>query len=419
MKKNYKVDLAVGHISECQVCGSQNIQQVIDMGFCAPCDSLLTPAMLKEAELSYPLNMVRCRDCGLPQIDYVVDGSVLFHPNYPYRSGITNPLRQNLLNVSRHLVNKINLKKDSLVVDIGSNDGTILEGFQSVGMRVTGVEPTNIADIAIKNGVPTINKFFGSDVAKQIVEESGKAFVVTAANVFAHVDKLKSLMEGVTLLLEDGGYFITESHYMLDILDTLQYDSIYHEHLRYYLIKPMQVLFENYGFTLVDVERISNYGGSIRIYAKKGVNHTALPSVQELLDVEYKQAAYEESTYVEFANRIATARAELRSTLVRLKQEGMSVVGVGCPGRCVTMLNYCGVTPDLMPYIAEQSTSLKLGLSTPSTHIPVVDEERMLNEQPDYAVILSWHYADAIIKSLRDKGLKSKIIIPLPTLRVV
>jgi hypothetical protein len=226
-------------------------------------------------------------------------------------------------------------------------------------------------------------------------------------------------MEGVTLLLEDGGYFITESHYMLDILDTLQYDSIYHEHLRYYLIKPLQVLFANYGFTLVDVERISNYGGSIRVYAKKGANHTAKPSVQELLDVEYKQAAYEEATYVEFANRIATARAEFRSTLVRLKQEGMSVVGVGCPGRCVTMLNYCGVTPDLMPYIAEQSTSLKLGLSTPSTHIPVVDEERMLNEQPDYAVVLSWHYADAIIKSLRDKGLKSKIIIPLPTLRVV
>jgi hypothetical protein len=419
MNSEYKKDLEVGHILECQVCGSTNLQQVIDMGFCAPCDSLLTSAKLKEAELSYPLNMVRCRDCGLPQIDYVVDGSVLFHPEYPYRSGITNPLRKNLLNVSKHLVGKVGLKPGSLVVDIGSNDGTILEGFKSEGMRVMGVEPTNIAKIAINDGIPTINKFFTTDVASEIVESCGKAVVVTAANVFAHVNQLKSLMDGVTELLEDGGYFISESHYMLDILETLQYDSIYHEHLRYYLIRPLQTLFNNYGYTLVDVERISNYGGSIRVYAQKGLNHAVRDSVRQLLDIELQQGAYEEETFKNFAVRILQARADLRSTLVRLQQEGQSVVGIGCPGRCVTMLNYCGVTPDLMPYIAEQSTSLKLGLFTPSTHIPVVDEERMLREQPDYAVVLSWHYADSIVRSLKEKGLKSKIVIPLPALRIL
>lgn len=418
MTNNYRQNLPAGHIGECQICGSRNRQQVLDMGFCAPCDSLLLERMLYDAETTYPLNFVRCRDCGLPQIDFVVDGSVLFYPDYPYRSGITNTLRKNLLGISEHLVQKIGLRHGSLVVDIGSNDGTILEGFKAVGMRVMGVEPTKIATIAIGNGVPTINKFFGNEVAKDIVRDYGRASVITAANVFAHVDMLKVLMEGVDYLLEDGGYFITESHYMLNILETLQYDSIYHEHLRYYLIRPLQALLSNYGFTLVDIERIPNYGGSIRAYAKKGGGHVVSASVSDLLQVEQHAGAYEDATYVEFARQVIESKKKLRSLVVRLNNEGKSVVGIGCPGRSITLLNYCGITPDLMSYIAEQSSSLKLGMYTPSTHIPIVDEAVMLKNQPDYAIILSWHYAEPIIRTLRAKGLKSRIIVPLPELQI-
>lgn len=419
MVKNYRKDLTVGHIDECQICGSHSLQEVIDLGFCAPCDSLLPKPMLREAEVTYPLKLVRCRDCGLPQIDYAVDGAVLFHPDYPYRSGITRTLRTNLLGISKHLVEKVGLKSGAFVVDVGSNDGTILEGFKMIGMRVTGVEPTKIANIAVANGIPTINKFFNAQVAKDLVDGNGRATVITAANVFAHVDKLKTLMEGVDYLLEDGGYFITESHYMASILDTLQYDSIYHEHLRYYLIKPLQVLFANYGFTLVDVERIPNYGGSIRAYARKGRSAEVKPSVAEMLRLEERMGAYDDSTYVDFATRVKRSRSKIRALLVELNQGGNSVVGIGCPGRSVTLLNYCGVTPDLMPYIAEQSTSLKLGMYTPSTHIPIVDESVMLDTQPDYAVILSWHYAEPIIQALRKKGLKSKIVVPLPELTIL
>jgi hypothetical protein len=411
-------DLKPGALSSCQICGSERLQQIIDMGFCAPCDSLLTKGQLRAPEASYPLNLLRCRDCGLVQIDYVVDPKELFFPDYPYRSGITDTLKANLHAMAGHVGERIGLRAGSLVVDIGSNDGSILEGFKARGMRVTGVEPTKIARIAQAAGIPTINEFFDRGVAARIVGESGKASLVTAANVFAHVNQLSTLLGGIGDLLEDDGYFVSESHYMMSILETLQYDSIYHEHLRYYLLRPLEHLFARHGFTLVDAERIPNYGGSIRVYARKGSGHNVQARLRDMVAEEERASAYEDATYVRFAERIRKSRSELRALMVRLHLEGARVVGVGCPGRSITLLAYCGITPDLMPYIAEQATSLKLGLYTPSTHIPIVDEALMLREQPDYALLLSWHYAQPIVRSLRAKGLRSKIIVPLPALQV-
>jgi 2-polyprenyl-3-methyl-5-hydroxy-6-metoxy-1,4-benzoquinol methylase len=412
-------DLQPGHLAACQICGSGQLQHVIDMGFSAPCDSLLRKDQLNAAESTYPLNLLRCRECGLVQIDYVVDPKELFFPDYPYRSGITETLRKNLHAMAAHVGARIGLSTGSLVVDVGSNDGSILEGFKANGMRVMGVEPTKIARIAQAAGIPTVNAFFDRGVAAQIASEHGRASLVTAANVFAHVNQLSTLLQGIGDLVEDGGYFVSESHYMLSILDTLQYDSIYHEHLRYYLLRPLERLFAAHGFTLVDAERIPNYGGSIRAYARKGSGHTVAARLRELAAEEAKAAAYEDGTYERFAERIRKSQRELRSLMVKLHDEGKRVVGVGCPGRSITLLAYCGITPDLMPYIAEQATSLKLGLYTPSTHIPIVDEAVMFEEQPDYALMLSWHYAQPIMRSLRHKGLRSKIIVPLPDLQVL
>lgn len=418
MKRNTE-NITRGHIDFCQICGSDNLQQVIDMGFFAPCDSLLTKEMLRGPERTYPLNLIRCRECGLVQIDYVVEPEELFYPEYPYRSGITETLRKNLYAISSRMVNKLSLPKNSFVIDIGSNDGTILEGFRGVGMRVLGIEPTNIADIANSKGIETLKKFFSLDTAREIVNKQGKASLITAANVFAHVNDLFGLARGVNYLLEDGGLFVTESHYQLDILKTLQYDSIYHEHLRYYLLKPLVRFFSELDFTLIDVERIPNYGGSIRVYAKKGTNHQVSKNVNKLMELENKENAYEDSTYEEFSYRTRLSCKKIRSLIIKLNDKGKKVVGIGCPGRSATLLKYCGITPDLLPYIAEQSTSLKLGMYTPNTHIPVIDEALMFKEQPDYALILSWHYAKPIIKNLRSKGLHSKIIVPLPDVHIV
>ena len=416
---DFNKNIPLGHVDICQICQSSDLQQVLSMGYFAPCDSLLTKEMLKRAEKSYPLNLMRCRNCGLVQIDYVVDKRELFYPDYPYRSGITETLRNNLHAISKHVSNKIKLSENALVVDIGSNDGTILEGFKSSGMRVLGVEPTNIADIANQHGIETIKDYFSLDIAQQIITKHGKASLIVAANVFAHVNELSSLIEGVHFLLEEQGIFVTESHYQLDILETLQYDSIYHEHLRYYLIKPLIKIFSEKGFTLFDIERIPNYGGSIRVYAAKGMKHKVSDDVRRLMDLEEKMGAYQDDTYEVFRQKVESSRNKIRSLIVRLNDNGKQIVGVGCPGRSATLLNYCGITSDLMPYIAEQSSSLKLGMFTPNTHIPIIDESLMLKEQPDYALILTWHYAEPIIKNLRAKGLRSKIIIPLPEIKMI
>jgi len=412
-------NIPIGALTSCQICGSHDLEQVIDLGHQPPCDSLLTPAQLLEAESLYPLNLVRCPDCGLVQIDYVVPRETLFHPDYPYRSGITPTLARNLQSTGAHLVEKYKLPKGGLAVDIGSNDGTLLIGFRDAGMRVLGVEATNIADIANAAGIETIQAFFGEDVARRIVETHGKAAAVTAANMFAHVPNLGDLLRGVALLLEDGGVFVTESHYLLDLMETLQYDSIYHEHLKYYSLRPLERLFDTNGYTVVDADRIPNYGGSIRVYAEKGQKRPASDRLQALRAEEERAGLYDKDTYRGFAERILRSKLDLQAMLLKLRQEGKPAPGIGCPGRSSTLLNYCNIDRDLMPYIAEQSTSLKLGLHLPGKHIPVVDESRLFDEQPDYAVMLSWHYAAPIIANMRKRGLKSKIIIPLPDIRVV
>ena len=412
-------NLSPGSMDFCHISTSRDLHSVPHLGFSAPCDSPLTEEGLRRPETSYPLHYVRCRDCGLVQIDHVVDGKELFHPNYPYRSGITVTLRNFLHSLAATMCEKTGLKKNSLVVDIGSNDGTILQGFAKAGMRVLGVEATNIAEIACGQGIETLQEFFSPATARRILASHGPAQLVTAANVFAHVANFRDLMDGISAVLEPNGFFVSESHYQLDILETLQYDSIYHEHLRFYLLRPLQRLFRDNGFTLVDVERIPNYGGSIRVTARKGLHHPAGPAVQKLLRQEEQAGCYTDATYREFAKRVQTSRSEIRRTLVEKARNHGPVPGIGCPGRCVTLLAYCGVGDDLMPYIAEQSTSLKLGMYTPTTHIPIVDEERLFLEQPAYAMILSWHYAEAIVKGLRKKGLKSKVLVPLPVVREI
>lgn len=411
-------DLPLGKISCCQVCGSKNLKQVIDLGHHAPCDSLLWPKDLDQPERVYPLRFIVCADCSLAQIDHVVPADVLFFPDYPYRSGITQTLVEKLSRTATSTLSRFKLPAGSLVIDIGSNDGTVLQAFKTNGMKVLGVEATNIARIANESGIETIQGFFDEATADRILQSHGRAKAMTATNVFAHVASLGSIMRGVTKLLDDGGVFVTESHYLVDLLETVQYDSIYHEHLRYYTMKSIQALFQQYGFSVVDVERIDNYGGSIRVFAVKGAGHPVAAAVGELMTLEESLGVYGMEPYRRFAARVQKAKEDLLALVLQLKSQGKTVVGIGCPGRSATLVNYTGLGPDLMPYIAEQSTSLKLGLFLPGKHVPIVDEKRMFDEQPEYAIMLSWHYAKPIIAKLRQRGLKSKIILPLPEVTI-
>ena len=241
-------DLEIGRINCCQICGSKSLTKIVEFGHQAPCDSLIWPEQLYQPETRYPLNLIRCHECGLVQLDHVVDPEELFFKEYPYRSGITSTLANNLRNTASTIVKKYGLPKGGLAIDLGSNDGTLLEGFQKANMQVLGIEPTNIADLANEKGIKTIQKFFDNSLVPEIIKKHGKAEVITACNMFAHVSKLGSLILGAENLLVENGLFVTESHYLLDLLDTVQYDSIYHEHLKYYSVRSIIKLFKYYNF---------------------------------------------------------------------------------------------------------------------------------------------------------------------------
>jgi len=413
-------DVNPGPLERCQISGSSNLELIIDLD-CQPlCDSLLTREQLLQPEATYPLRLYLCPESGLAQLDYVVDGSVVYHPEYPYRSGITKELEVYQRAFAKGVVDELAVPKGSLCVDIGSNDGTLLTGFKLQGMRALGVEPTNIAKIAREeNGIETLQQFFTEAMAKNIIKDYGKAKVITATNVFAHMAPLGEVVRGICALLDDDGVFITESHYLLDVVEKGQFDTVYHEHIRTYSLKSLVTLFGYYGMDVVDVRRADRYGGNIRAYVARKGSRPIAPAVPALLALEVERGLFDPKTYVKFRARVEKSRDELMTLAYQAHQKGLSLVGNSCPGRCSTLLNYYGMTRDLMPYLAEQPTSLKLGLYLPGKHIPVVNNQRLIDEQPDYVVLLAWHYATPIAEQLRARGLKSKLVVPLPDVKLI
>jgi hypothetical protein len=380
---------------------------------------MLTPAMLSQPEKYYPLRLNRCLECGLTQLDYIVENTVVFHPDYPYRSGITKELAEYQSAMSSDLVKRHGIPQSSLVIDIGSNDGTLLSGFNKLGMRSLGIEPTNIARIAQAAGVETIQEFFTEKLAREIVQDRGRAKAITATNVFAHIASLGEVMRGIKALLDADGIFVTESHYLLNVLETGQYDTIYHEHIRTYCLKALMRLFGQYDMDVVDVRCVSRYGGNIRVSACHKGRRPVDASVAQQLRAEEMAGLFSPEVYTSFRARAARSRDALMEFAYTARREGKRLVGNSCPGRCSTLLNYCGMTTDLMPYIAEQPTSLKLGLYLPGRHIPVVENTILAREQPDYVVMLAWHYAEPITKYLRDRGVRSTLLKPLPDVAIV
>ena len=413
-------DLKPGVIKECQICRSKKIYEILNLGHSGLCDSLLKKEDLNKHEKSYPLKLFKCRKCHLLQINYVVNNEEVFHLEYPYKSGITKTLKDLLHSTSKYSVDNFKFSKKPLAIDIGSNDGTLLEGFKNHGFNVLGIEPTNIAKLANKKGIKTIQKFFDYKTAQFIKKKYHKAEVITGTNIFAHINKLDSLMKGVKNLLNpDNGIFVSESHYAVNILDEMQFDSIYHEHLRFYLLKPLIFLLNKYNFNVIDASRIPNYAGSIRVTATLNKKIKPNKNIKQILDMEEKEGFYSEKKYKQYAKKVIKVRKDLNEILWKLKLNKKKIVGVGCPGRSITLLSYCNISNQLIDYIAEQNSSLKLNMFTPSTHIEIIDEKHMIKKQPDYALILSWHYGKNVMKNLRNKGFKGKFIMPLPKPRII
>ena len=413
-------DALPGKLERCQISGSSDLNLVIDLGHQPPCDSLLTADMLHQPEKTYPLRLMHCPESGLAQLDYVVDGAEIYYPNYPYRSGISWPLERYQRAFADGIVARFAIAPGALCVDIGSNDGTLLTGFKRHGCRALGVEPTNTAVIArTENGIETIQQFFTESLARDMIRDYGRAQVVTMTNVFAHMASLGEVMRGLVQLLDRDGVFITESHYLLDVLAKDQFDTIYHEHIRTYSLKSLILLFSHYGLEVFDVERAERYGGNIRAYVARKDLYPVAPAVGELLALEERVGLHTPQVWDKFCARVHENRDKFMEFIYRVHREGRRLVGNSCPGRAATLLNFYGVTPDLMPYIGELPTSLKLRHYLPGKHIPIVDNRVIVEEQPDYLVLLAWHYTEPIVQRVRAEGVKSALVTALPKFTIL
>ncbi|MDQ5922728.1 MAG: hypothetical protein QG644_436 [Patescibacteria group bacterium] len=411
--------IKAGNINKCQICNYPKLNLILDLGHQPLCDTLLSEQTLNEPEKSYPLRMMWCENCTGVQLDYCVDGKEVFHPSYPYLSGISKPLVEYQRDIAHSLIKKYNLQHNDLVIDIGSGDGTLLKGFKEKNIRLLGIEPTNISDYANSNGIKTIKSFFDIKLSNTVKRKHGKAKVITTTNVFAHMQTIGEFVTGIHNLLTEDGVFISETHYLLDIIKDSQFDTIYHEHLRTYSLKSIIKLFEPYDFTVTDVERGDRYGGNIRVHVSKGRGKKVSNSVKELLKLENSKGLNKIETYKKFAKKVQAEKINFINFLIKSKKSGEKVVGKSCPGRASTLLNYYGVDKELLPYLAELPTSLKLNMYLPGKHIPVVDEKILKKEQPDYIVLLAWHYADFIMPRLKKAGIKSDFVVPLPKFRIV
>jgi hypothetical protein len=406
-------------VTACQICGGSRLRSILFLAYVAPVNSMAKVGTRAEEQPVFPLEWLRCEDCSLVQIGTEVRPDVLFPPSYPYRSGTTRILRDNFADLYREAKPIVGLGAEDLVVDIGSNDGTLLSNFHEGGHKVLGIEPSGAGDVANGKGIRTWISFFGRETAKKARAEIGAAKLVTAANVFAHIGDVHAVVDGILALLAPKGVFISENHYLGDLVRTLQYDTIYHEHLRYYSVGSLQQLFGRHGMEIFHVRRIPTHGGSIRVYSARKGERKIEPSVAAFLEEERQQGLGDGSAFVDFRRRVMQSKLDLHTLLAPIKKAGGRVYGIGAPSRASTLINYVGLDDGILDCVVEVPGSDKLDKYIPSTRVPVLAEARLFDDQPEYALFLSWHIGEELAPKLREKGYKGRFIVPLPMPRIL
>lgn len=407
-----------GHrrVSACRVCGATALWTFLSLGDTPLANALIRPEDSAGQESRYPLVVARCRSCGLVQLTVTVAPQVLFGPSYAYFTSASSPMVEHFDRYAADLVSRFG--PAGLVVEIGSNDGALLGSLARRGARVLGVEPAaNMAGAANAKGLETLNAFFGEDTARSIAQERGRAGVVIANNVLAHIDDLPQVARALDMLLAPDGVFVAEFPYLADLLQHVEYDTIYHEHLSYLSLRPLRSLFENAGLRIVDVERQPVHGGSLRLFvARRG---DPSPAVRALEAAESRDGLDDEARYERFAQDVAASRQALRTLLEDARSRGRRVAAIGATAKGNTLLNYCGLTTTDIAYIAD-STPAKQGMLTPGAHIPIRPESALRLDPPDLTLLLAWNYADAILAKFSDYiSAGGRFIHPIPRARVI
>lgn len=385
---------------------------MIDYGLMPLAGSFLDPRHV-DAERLYPLTLVRCRDCTLMQVPEVVDPQIIF-AEYSYTSSTTETLTSHFAEMAKDLV-ALGLGAGDLVVEFGCNDGVLIQPLRRLGVRAVGVDPSDVARRASDaGGWPLVAGYFDAKSAEDILDHHGRAKLVVANNVFAHIDDLDATMLAVAAVLREDGFFVFEVHYQGDLIRDFQFDTVYHEHLCYYSLRSLEVLLGRFGFSIVDLKPIPIHSGSIRVIAALGTSpHAPNPEVARRLEIE--------RTYdiPQFIAGVRERRSALRKRIVDLRSNGRSVVGYGAAGRATVLLNYCQLGRELIDYVVDMSP-LRHGRLVSGVRVPVCPTETFRGRYPDYALMTAWNYEAEIVGKEREfVASGGRFIVPLPELRVV
>lgn len=400
--------------NECKVCNSKNIHKFLSLGPSPLANNYIKKEKLEEKEEVFPLDLYFCKDCLFVQLGQIIDPKILFK-DYLYVSSTSETLKKQFQDLAEDI--KSRTKDDSFIVEIASNDGTLLKNFKEY--KILGVEPaSNIAKIAIDNGIKTLNKFFNIETANDIVKKNGKADVVIGTNIFAHIPDLNEFIEAIKILLDKNGFAIFESPYLFDLMEKLEFDTIYHEHIYYLSLKPLIKLFKKHDLEIFDVKRTNMHGGSIRFFVGNN-NFEIKDRVKELISLEEKMGFDKVEVYEDFSNKVLNFKEKLYNLLIELKKSGHSIAGYGAPAKATTLLNYLGIGKEIIDFIADKSP-LKQDLFMPGNKIPIFSTDKILKENPDYLIILAWNFADEIMKQNEEyKKNGGKFIIPIPDPKII
>ena len=404
----------------CRLCGSSNVEVVFKLRTTPPANAFRKKNNIKEKQTKYPLNLLLCNNCGHTQLREILDPKVLFE-NYVYVSGTSKSFIRHFEKYANHVTSRYKLKKNSLIVEIGSNDGTLLKFFKDKKHRVIGIDPAkSIAKEANKEGIKTIPSFFNEKVSKEILSQEGPANIIIANNVYAHVDDLKSLTISIRDLLHKNGVFIFEVSYLIDVYKKTLFDTIYHEHLSYHTIKPLVHFFESLNMNLFDVQRINTHGGSIRCHVQKNTGKKKIKkSVKNSLQTEQRYKIFNTSTFHNFSASINDLRNDLSYLIESIRKNGKKIAGFGAPAKATTLMHHFKIRRQDIEYIVDDSP-LKQGLYTPGYNIPVVSSKHLTEKPVDFLLILAWNFYESIIKNHKDFSKDGgKFIIPLPKLKVI
>ena len=403
----------------CRICNSDNIKEVFKLKSTPPGDFFLPKEKLEKSVEKYPLILALCKQCGYLHLPYILDPNISYQ-NYLYETNISVGLRDNYKSYASDLIQFADLDKSDLVVDIGSNDGSMLEAFKSFGMSVVGVEPSkNISDLANKKSLTTINSFFNRDVSQEIIKKFGKPLIITSNNTFANIENVIQFTENVKNLLHQDGIFVVQTGYHPEQMKINMFDYIYHEHFSYFSVKVLRDLLDKCGLELIHAEKHNIKGGSIRVIAQhKGAERKTEKVVNKIIEEEHINNIHNSETYLEFSKNINYHKEVLLKFLKDIHKQNKRVVGFGASHSTTTLIHHFGISK-FIEYIVDDN-AIKHGLFSPGDHKEVYPASKLLKDKPDYVLILAWqHQNSVIIRCEKFRDLGGKLIVPLPKLKII